>query len=115
MKITLDSIISGFKSVTKLIANFDSIESELNDKVLYRDNPTGEPNQMENDIDLNSNDLLNVNSVNTQTLTLGGQVVVPSDSFTTANAAEVYTTVALLQASSLAAGVSGQTYHHREM
>jgi hypothetical protein len=34
LKITLDSIISGFKSVTKLIANFDSIESELNDKVL---------------------------------------------------------------------------------
>lgn len=60
MKITLDSIISGFKSVTKLIANFDSIESELNDKVLYRDNPDGEPNQMNNDLDMNGNRISNL-------------------------------------------------------
>ena len=60
MKITLDSIISGFKSVTKLIANFDSIESELNDKVLYRDNPEGEPNQMNNDLDMNGNKISNL-------------------------------------------------------
>ena len=62
MKITLDSIISGFKSVTKLIANFDSIESELNDKVLYRDNPDGEPNQMNTDLDMNSKSLKNLPS-----------------------------------------------------
>ena len=62
MKITLDSIISGFKSVTKLIANFDSIESELNDKVLYRDNPEGEPNQMNTDLDMNSKPLKNLPS-----------------------------------------------------
>jgi len=60
LKITLDSIISGFKSVTKLIANFDSIESELNDKVLYRDNPEGEPNQMNNDLDMNGNKISNL-------------------------------------------------------
>ena len=62
MKITLDSIISGFKSVTKLIANFDSIESELNDKVLYRDNPEGEPNQMNTELDMNSKALKNLPS-----------------------------------------------------
>lgn len=62
MKITLDSIISGFKSVTKLIANFDSIESELNDKVLYRDNPDGEPNQMNTELDMNSKSLKNLPS-----------------------------------------------------
>lgn len=62
MKITLDSIISGFKSVTKLIANFDSIESELNDKVLYRDNPDGEPNQMNTELDMNSKPLKNLPS-----------------------------------------------------
>jgi len=60
LKITLDSIISGFKSVTKLIANFDLIESELNDKVLYRDNPDGEPNQMNNDLDMNGNRITNL-------------------------------------------------------
>jgi hypothetical protein len=62
LKITLDSIISGFKSVTKLIANFDSIESELNNKVLYRDNPDGEPNQMNTELDMNSKSLKNLPS-----------------------------------------------------
>ena len=62
MKITLDSIISGFKSVTKLIANFDLIESELNDKVLYRDNPDREPNQMNTELDMNSKGLKNLPS-----------------------------------------------------
>ena len=67
MKITLDSIISGFKSVTKLIANFDLIESELNDKVLYRDNPDGEPNQMENDLDMNGNRITNLPTATSNT------------------------------------------------
>ena len=73
MKITLDSIISGFKSVTKLIANFDLIESELNDKVLYRDNPNGEPNQMENDLDMNGNRITNLPTAtnNTDPVTYG--------------------------------------------
>jgi len=60
MKITLDSIVSGFKSVTKLITNFDKIEDDLNNKVLYRDNPDGEPNQMLSDLDMNSQRLTNL-------------------------------------------------------
>jgi len=60
MKITLDSIVSGFKSVTKLITNFDKIEDDLNNKVLYRDNPEGEPNQMQNELDMNSNRIRNL-------------------------------------------------------
>ncbi len=59
-KITLDGIVSGFKSVAKLISNFDSIEDNLNNKVLYRDNPEGEPNQMEGELDMNSNRILNL-------------------------------------------------------
>jgi len=59
MKITLDSIVSGFKSVTKLITNFDKIEDDLNNKVLYRDNPEGEPNYMQNDLDMNSYNIIN--------------------------------------------------------
>ena len=59
-KITLDGIVSGFKSVAKIISNFDSIEDNLNNKVLYRDNPEGEPNQMEGELDMNSNRILNL-------------------------------------------------------
>ena len=59
-KITFDSVVSGFKSVAQIVANFDSVATELNSKVLYRDNPEGEPNQMENNLDMNSNRILNL-------------------------------------------------------
>ena len=62
MKITLASILTAFASALSLNNRFSDIEEHLNDKVLYRDNPTGEPNQMENDLDMNSNKILNLPS-----------------------------------------------------
>ena len=41
-KITLDSVVSGFKSVTRLISNFDLIEDALNNKVLRAERTEGE-------------------------------------------------------------------------
>lgn len=63
-KITLPTIISGFASTTSFNTALDQIEVEFQDKVLYRNNTSGEANQMENDIDMNSNDLLNVGTIN---------------------------------------------------
>lgn len=60
MKLTLNSILSGFLSVAKMSQNFTDIENEFQDKVLYRNNPTGEPNQMENTLDMNSNRIINL-------------------------------------------------------
>lgn len=62
-KITISNISSGYASTTALNNAFDAIETELNSKVLYRDNPTGEPNQMENDLDMNGNNILNAGTV----------------------------------------------------
>ena len=59
-KITLDNIASGYASTTKINNNNDTIEAELNNKVLYRNNPSGEPNQMENELDMNSNKIINL-------------------------------------------------------
>lgn len=59
-KITLDNIASGYASTTKINNNNDAIEAELNDKVLYRNNPSGEANQMMNELDMNSNKILNL-------------------------------------------------------
>ncbi|WLJ70823.1 hypothetical protein [Vibrio phage MJW] len=56
-KIVLSDVTSG-SSVT-INRNFQKIEDALNDEVLFRDNPEGEPNQMESDLDMNSNDILN--------------------------------------------------------
>lgn len=62
-KISISNLSSGFNSTTTLNNAFDSIETELNSKVLYRDNPSGEPNQMENDLDMNGNNIINVGDV----------------------------------------------------
>lgn len=71
-KITIDNIASGYASTTTLNNNFDAIEAELNNKVLYRDNPTGEPNSMNNDLDMNNNDILNAGQVSATGLTVNG-------------------------------------------
>lgn len=78
-KITLTDVSSGFQSTSAYNANINLIETDLNDKVLYRDNPTGETNTMQNDLDMNSNDILNTNQVNSSFLSLQGQLVVPAN------------------------------------
>jgi hypothetical protein len=62
-KITLPNITSGYAATTQLNNALNSIESEFQNKVLYRDNPTGEPNQMEQDLDLNGYSILNAGAV----------------------------------------------------
>lgn len=59
-KIALDAVSGGY-NLSTINNNFDLIETELNDKVLYRANPNGEPNAMEQDLDLNGFNVINVN------------------------------------------------------
>jgi len=59
-KVSIPTINSGFVSTTALNTIFETLEEELNEKVLYRDNPVGEPNTMESDLDMNGNRILNV-------------------------------------------------------
>ena len=61
-KIDLESTLSGYQAAASLRRNFEAIEAEFQDKVLYRDNPAGEPNSMENDLDMNSNRIINLPS-----------------------------------------------------
>lgn len=51
-KINLPEIGSGY-NVTTINANFQKLEDVINDKILFRDNPTGEPNQLLTDVDSN--------------------------------------------------------------
>ena len=59
-KITIASILSGFRSVSAFNTVLQLIGTNLNDKVLYRDNPPGEDNVMKNSLDMNSNTILNL-------------------------------------------------------
>ncbi|QXN67709.1 hypothetical protein [Vibrio phage VP41s3] len=51
--------LSSFANISNINDNFTKIEDALNNKVLWRDNPDGYPNQMENALDMNSNDIIN--------------------------------------------------------
>jgi len=58
-KKTFTDISSGY-NLSAMNDNFSELSDELQNKVLYRDNPEGEPNTMQNDLDMGSNKLLNV-------------------------------------------------------
>jgi len=65
-KIVLNDV-TNLNALSVINDNFDKLEQELQTKVLYRDNPEGEPNTLENDVDANGNSLYNV-----QDLTING-------------------------------------------
>lgn len=62
MKIELNDV-TNIDSVNTINSNFDKIVNELQDKVLYRSNPEGEPNTVESNIDMNGFDIINVGNV----------------------------------------------------
>lgn len=59
-KIVLNDLTTNYGSMALHNTNNASIEDHLNNKVLYRNNPSGEPNQMENQLDMNSNRITNL-------------------------------------------------------
>jgi hypothetical protein len=68
-KPTVTTLTAGYASNTQLNANFVALRDAF-DNTLSLDGST--PNSLTSDLDVNSNDLLNVSSIAAQTLTLGG-------------------------------------------
>jgi len=62
-KIDLNTVSSGYLSQAALNANFTAIEDEFQNKVLYRDNPSGEPNSMQTHLDMNGYHVLNAGNL----------------------------------------------------
>ncbi len=58
-KIILPDITSGY-NLSAINSNFQKIEDELNNKVLYRQVQDGEPNAMSENLDMNSNRIINL-------------------------------------------------------
>jgi len=69
-KIVLNDV-TNLNTLSVINDNFDKIETELQNKVFYRNNPTGEPNSLSNDVDANGNSIYNV-----QDLTIDGAFTV---------------------------------------
>jgi hypothetical protein len=61
-KIVLDNVASGY-DLSKINVNFQKIADELNNNVLYRNAPIGEPNTLEKDIDANGKKIYNLGSI----------------------------------------------------
>ena len=80
-KPTVTTITSGFASVTTLNANYEALRDAF-DNTISRDGST--PNTMTADFDMNSNDILNVNTITDST---GTDVVARAK--TSADAAEL--------------------------
>jgi len=71
-KITISDIQSGYASTSALNATFNTLEDHFNNQVLYRRNPSGEPNQMENNLDMNDFDILNAGTVEVNSVKVNG-------------------------------------------
>lgn len=58
-KITLDNVASGY-DLSKVNANFQAIEDELNNRVMYRNNEDGSSEALSQDVDANSKRIYNL-------------------------------------------------------
>lgn len=74
-KIDLTTVSGGYYSQKQLNANFTRIRDGFN-KALFRDGTI--PNQMLADLDMNSNDILNVNNLSVDSLVIGGSATLPA-------------------------------------
>jgi hypothetical protein len=70
-KIVLQNVASGYNLQT-INDNFSKIQTELQNKVLYRDNPVTEPNSVNNNLDINGNSIYNVKKIETTQLLVNG-------------------------------------------
>ena len=112
-KITLPEITAGYNSATQLNNAFALLAAELQGKVLYRDNPVGEPNTLENEIDMNTNDINNVGNIDTDTITVAGvdlTTKVGEAATSAANAATSETNAASSAAAALASELAAAGY-----
>lgn len=71
-KVNIPTITNSADMSVTVNAAIQKLVSELNDKVLYRENPDGEYNGIHNDIDLNGYDLLNVGNLDGRKVSIAG-------------------------------------------
>ena len=72
-KININDITTQYGFKDAINARLQQIEDEFNNKVFYRNNPTGEPNSLNNDIDMGNNDILNINKITVNDIGVVGE------------------------------------------
>ena len=71
MKISLTQPTSGY-NLAAINDNFAKLQDEFQSKVLYRNNPVGEPNTMEVDLDMNGKSIYNVKEITVGGINISG-------------------------------------------
>lgn len=74
MKLNLPKVNQA-NSLTTINDNFSKVVKEFQDKVLYRDNPNGQPNALKNDLDANGKNIYNVNELRADSILVDGNPI----------------------------------------
>jgi len=102
-KIVLNDV-TNLNSLSVINDNFDKIEQEFQNKVFYRDNPDGEPNTLNGDLDANGGNIYNVATLSvSDTFTVNGQSI---EQAVSAAAAEIEQSAQSAENSAIAAANS---------
>ena len=112
-KITLPTIAAGYASNAAFNTAFGQIDAEFQSKVLYRNNPSGEPNTMQNLLDMNSNPINNVTMLTATGITVAGVNLTAKVAEAAASAAAAVVSKNAAAASATAAAASYDSFDDR--
>jgi len=107
-KLTLVNVSNG-QNISAINSNFAALALHLNNFVLYRNNPVGEPNEIQNDVDFNGFRAINIDELSVTSLIVNGIDVSTSVENAAASAAAAnLSAIAAQQAAANASASAGQ-------
>ena len=112
-KITLPTIAAGFASNTAFNTAYDLIEAEFQNKVLYRNNTSGEANKMEQALDMDGEAINNAGMITATGITVAGSSVTALVAAAAASAAAAVVSKNAAAASATAAAATKLDFDKR--
>lgn len=112
-KITLPTIAAGYASNTAFNSAYDLIEAEFQNKVLYRNNTSGETNTMQQALDMDGEAINNAGMVTATGLTVAGVSLTAKVAEAAASATAAATSAAAALVSQNAAAASFDSFDDR--
>ena len=112
-KITLPDIAAGYQSATQLTNAMNLLEAEFQDKVLYRNNTSGETNTMSNLLDMNSNAINNASTITCTGITVAGVSLTTKVAEAAASATAAAASATAAASSATAAAASYDSFDDR--
>ena len=105
-KITLPTIAAGYASNTAFNTAYDLIEAEFQNKVLYRNNTSGETNTMQQALDMDGEAINNAGMITATGITVAGSSITASVAAAAASATAAASSATAAASSAAAAAAS---------